>query len=76
LQTDFSNRRIVVDLLTFIIVVAVVGVIMWLVNTYIPMAPGIKGFLNIGVIVILVLWLLFALLGGNLGSLHTIRIGR
>jgi hypothetical protein len=62
-------------ILTFIVVVVVIGVIMWLINTYIPMEANIKKFLNIGVIILLVLWLLYAVFGGSLGSINTMRIG-
>jgi len=61
------------SLITLIVTLVVVGVIMWLINAYIPMEPGIKKLLNIAVIIILVLWLLTAF--GLLGSLGDIRIG-
>jgi hypothetical protein len=57
-----------------LIVLVVVGVILWLVNTYIPMDSKIKSILNIVVVVVVVLWLLRAF--GILGSLSGIRIGR
>jgi hypothetical protein len=41
-----------------LIVLVVVGVVLWLVNTYIPMAPPIKTVLNVTVVLILVIWLL------------------
>jgi hypothetical protein len=47
-------------LLTIILVLVCVGVIMWLVNTYIPMQATIKKILNIAVVVIVVVWLLKA----------------
>ena len=59
-------------ILTIIIVLIVVGVILWLVNTYIPMQRTIKGILNAVVIIIVVIWLLqvFGVLG-SLNGLHT-----
>jgi hypothetical protein len=45
-------------LLQIIIVLVVVGVLLWLVNTYIPMQGTIKSILNAVVIIVLVLWLL------------------
>ncbi|HEX2769918.1 MAG TPA: Thivi_2564 family membrane protein [Geobacteraceae bacterium] len=57
-----------------LIVLVVVGVILWLVNTYIPMDAKIKSILNIVVVVVVVLWLLRAF--GILGSLSGIRVGR
>jgi hypothetical protein len=38
----------------------VVGVLLWLVNTYLPMDGKIKKILNIVVVVCVVVWLLFA----------------
>lgn len=49
------------SLLTIIIVIVVIGLIMWAINTYIPMQPGVKKILNIAVIVILIIWILKAL---------------
>lgn len=46
------------DLLTLVIVLIVVGVLLWLVNAYIPMDAKIKKVLNIVVFVVVILWLL------------------
>jgi len=46
------------SLITIIVTLAVVGVILWAINTYIPMASPIKKIINIVVVVVLVLWLL------------------
>ena len=46
------------SLLTIVISLIVVGVLLWLVNTYIPMDGKIKKVLNIVVMVVVVLWLL------------------
>lgn len=61
------------SLLSVIVLLVVVGVIMYLINRYIPMEPNIKKILNIAVIVIIVLWLLSAL--GILPDLAAIRVG-
>jgi len=61
-------------LIHVLIVLVVVGVILWLVNTYIPMDAKIKKILNIVVVIVVVLWLLSAF--GILGSLSGIRVGR
>jgi len=45
-------------LLTILIVLIVAGVLLWLVNTYIPMDSKIKSILNIVVVVIVIGWLL------------------
>jgi hypothetical protein len=59
-------------ILTIVIVILVVGVILWLVNSYIPMQRTIKNILNAVVIIILVIWLLKVF--GVLDSLQNIKI--
>ena len=60
-------------LINLVIVLLVVGVLLWVVNTYIPMDRKIKNILNIVVVIVVVLWLLQVF--GVLGSLDNIRIG-
>ena len=45
-------------LLQILIVLVVVGVLLWLVNTYLPMQRMIKSILNAVVVICVVLWLL------------------
>ena len=45
-------------IITIVIVLVVVGFLMWLINTYIPMARPIKTILNVVVVIAVVLWLL------------------
>lgn len=59
-------------LLTVIIVLVVVGVLLWLVNNYIPMDGKIKSILNAVVVICVVIWLLQAF--GIIGSLNSVRI--
>jgi hypothetical protein len=54
-----------------IIVFIVVGVCLWLVNQYVPMAPPFKTVLNVLVVLLLCLWLLSAF--GVIGSLPHLR---
>lgn len=61
-------------LMNVLITLIVVGVLLWLVNTYIPMDAKIKKVLNIVVIIAVVLWLLSAF--GLIGSLNNVRVGR
>lgn len=61
-------------LVNLVIVLIVVGVLLWLVNTYIPMDGKIKNILNIVVVIVVVLWLLQVF--GVLGPLSSIHIGR
>ena len=60
------------SLITIVITLIVVGVLLWLVNTYIPMDGKIKKVLNIVVMVVVVLWLLNVF--GVLGHLHDVRV--
>jgi hypothetical protein len=45
-------------LLTILIVLIVAGLLLWLVNNYIPMERTIKNILNIVVVIALIVWLL------------------
>lgn len=48
------------SLFNVLIVLVVVGVLLWLVNSYIPMDRKIKNILNVVVVIAVVLWLLQA----------------
>ncbi len=54
------------SLLTVLVVLVIVGVVLWLINSYIPMDGKIKGILNIVVVIFVIIWLLkvVGLLGG------------
>lgn len=58
-------------IIPIIIVLIVVGVLLWLINAYIPMDQKIKTILNVVVVILVVLWLLniFGLFAG----LSTVR---
>lgn len=57
--------------LQLIFVLVAVGVVMWLVNAYIPMQENIKRILNIPVVIIVILWLITVVFHlGSLGSIH------
>lgn len=45
-------------LISVIIVLVVVGILLWMINTYVPMDAKIKNILNIVVLLAVVLWLL------------------
>ena len=62
------------SLINLVIVLLVVGILLWVVNTYIPMDRKIKNIVNIVVVIVVVLWLLQVF--GVLGSLDSIRVGR
>ena len=61
------------NLIQVVEVLVVVGVLLWLVNRFIPMQGTIKSILNGVVIIALVLWLLNAF--GLFHSLSRVRIG-
>lgn len=66
------------SLISLVIILIVVGVLLWLVNTQLAQfmaAPMVK-IINIVVIVAVVLWLLSVLLGFDLHNLGNIRVGR
>ena len=60
------------SLISLVITLIVVGVLLWLVNTYMPMDAKIKNILNVVVVIAVVLWLLYAFLGG--GRVHDIQV--
>ena len=69
-------RKVVeqMPLLQVVIVLMVVGVLLWLVNRYVPMASSINSILNGVVVIAVVLWLLNIF--GLLKTLSSIHLGR
>jgi len=61
-------------LLQIVMVLIVVGVLLWLVNRFIPMQGTIKSILNAVVVIAVVLWLLNVF--GLFHSLAGIRVGK
>jgi hypothetical protein len=61
-------------LLNLAITLIVIGVLLWLVNNYIPMDGKIKSILNAVVVICVVVWLLFAF--GILHHSGDIRVPR
>ena len=60
------------SILTILIALIVVGVLLWLINAYIPMDAKIKRILNIVVVIIVILWLLKVFgLFDSIKSIHT-----
>ena len=60
-------------LIQLVEVLVVVGVLLWLVNRFIPMAGSIKSILNAVVVIAVVVWLMQVV--GLLDSLSRIRVG-
>ena len=61
-------------LVNILLTLIVVGVLLWLVNRFIPMAGSIKAILNAVVVIAVVLWLLNIF--GLFSYLPTFRVGR
>jgi hypothetical protein len=60
------------SLIGLILTLVVVGVLLWLLNNYVPMDGKIKSIVNAVVVIVVVIWVLQAV--GLLGSLQNIRI--
>jgi Flp pilus assembly protein TadB len=60
------------SLIGVILTLVVVGIVLWLINNYVPMDSKIKTILNVVVVVVVVIWLLQSF--GVLGSLRDLRI--
>lgn len=60
-------------LINLVVVLIVVGVLLWLINRYIPMASSIKTILNVVVVIAVVIWVLQAV--GLWGGLSNYRVG-
>ncbi len=60
-------------LINLVIILVVVGVILYLINNYIPMDGKIKSILNIVVVIVVIIWLLSVF--GVIGPLSGLRVG-
>jgi hypothetical protein len=63
---------LVMPLINVVIALIVVGVLLWLINNYLPMDGKIKNILNGVVIIVVVLWLLQVF--GVIGALSSFRL--
>lgn len=61
-------------LIDIVLIFIVVGLAMWLINAYVPMAAGIKSLLNVVVFVVLLVWVLQVF--GLIGPIPGVRIPR
>ena len=59
-------------LINIIVTLVVVGVLLWAINNYVPMAAPVKKILNVVVIVVVCLWLLQVF--GIIGRIGGVRI--
>ena len=60
------------QILNLVVLLIVVGVLLWLVNYYIPLVGSVKRILNAVIVITVVLWLLNAF--GILESLFRLRV--
>lgn len=56
-------------ILEAVLALVIIGVVLWLINTYIPMAAPIKTLVNVVIVIVLILWLISAFFPG-LGSVR------
>ncbi|WP_219893243.1 Thivi_2564 family membrane protein [Aquisediminimonas profunda] len=65
------------SLISLVGVLIVIGVLLWLINTYLPMDGKIKSILNAVVVIAVIIWLLqlFGIVG-SVSSLGSIKVGR
>ena len=73
LLTTFEDQN-KMPLINLVIALIVVGVALYLINRYIPMASSIKTILNIVVVVAVCVWLLQAV--GIMGNVSSFRLPR
>jgi len=57
-------------MIELLIAIVVIGVIVWLVETYIPMSPPFRTILRVVVVLFLIIWLLRFLGVGGLPNLR------
>ncbi|MGZ3578954.1 MAG: Thivi_2564 family membrane protein [Syntrophales bacterium] len=57
-----------------LLVLVVVGVVLWVINRYIPMQSTIKTILNVVVVIVVIIWLLGVF--GFMGKISAIHVGK
>jgi len=60
------------SILSIILVIVVVGVLLWALNSFVPMDAKVKSILNLVVVILLIVWLLRAF--GVIGALSNIHV--
>jgi hypothetical protein len=66
------QKGVEMPLIHVVFVLIIVGVLLWLINSFIPMDQKIKSILNIVVVIAVVIWLLQAF--GVMGSISHFRM--
>jgi hypothetical protein len=62
------------SIISIIVVLVVIGIVLWLINSYVPMDGKIKTILNVVVVIVVIVWLLSAF--GLTGSSGNLKIGK
>ena len=57
---SLTFKSIIMSLLSILIAIIIVGVLLWLINTFLPMDRQIKRIFNLVVVIALIIWLLKA----------------
>jgi predicted membrane protein len=73
-DTSAGVKKKKMPLINLVIALVIVGVALYLINRYIPMASSIKSILNVVVVVAVAVWVLQAV--GLWGGISSYRIGR
>lgn len=60
-------------ILSIILVIVLVGVLLWALNSFVPMDSKVRSILNIVVVLLLIVWLLQAF--GLIDGLMNVRVG-
>jgi uncharacterized membrane-anchored protein len=60
-------------LIDVVVVLIVVGVLLWVANTYLPMDPKLQQIMNVVVVIAVIFWLIG--LFGLLAPIRNIRVG-
>ncbi len=61
-------------LIDIVLVFVVIGLVMWLINAFVPMTAGLKSLLNVVVFVVVLIWVLQVF--GLVGPIPGVRIPR
>ncbi|MGP8269470.1 MAG: Thivi_2564 family membrane protein [Terracidiphilus sp.] len=72
-QLNIRSGEETMPLVNVALILIAAGVLMWLVNRYIPMQGTIKGILNAVVVIVVVIWLLKVF--GLMGTITQFRVG-
>ena len=72
---EFSESEVprIMPLIQIVLLLIIVGVVLWLINSFIPMAASIKSILNAVVVIAVIIWLLNVF--GLLSSGPRIHVG-